>query len=417
MCSWVVYETIDQYIRNGSMVYGCLLDCTKAFDTIKHSILFQKLLEAKVPPIVVRLLINIYRKQMANVRWKSRISDQFPIRNGVRQGAIASPILFCFYMDKLFSLLKSSGSGCKLGHYYAGVHGYADDLLLLCPSRSGLQEMLDIANQYATNHRISFSTNVIPRKSKTKGIIFSDRSLKFSPAPIKLNGVPLPWVEHSKYLGNRLTSKMDGFSSDIKEKRAQFITRNCELNQEFSFAHPAVKCKMNGIYNSSFPGSVLWDLSSENAKMIVNTWSVAVRHMWDLPYNSHRYLIEELSGVHASTMLICRFTNFIQSIKKSRKSAVQYLYQKVKNNLNTVTGRNIRFVVEASGCESIENIKTSELKRKLKFCESSAENDWKIKMIKEIVDLKQNVLFLDDESDVWFDNEDLESIVEFLSTS
>ena len=162
---------------------------------------------------------------------------------------------------------------------------------------------------------------------------------------------------------------------------------------------------------------MLWDLSSENAKMIVNSWSVAVRHMWDLPYNSHRYLIEELSGVHASTMLICRFINFIQSIKKSPKSAVQYLYQKVKNNLNTVTGRNIRFVVEASGCKSIEKIKTSELKRKLKFCESSTENDWKIKMIKEIVDLKQNVLFLDDESDVLFDNEDLESIVEFLSTS
>ena len=171
-------------------------------------------------------------------------------------------------MDKLFSLLKSSGSGCKLGNYYAGVYGYADDLLLLCPSRSGLQEMLDIANQYATNHRISFSTNVIPSKSKTKGIIFSDRSLKFSPVPIKLNGVPLPWVEHSKYLGNRLTSKMDGFSSDIQEKRAQFITQNCELNQEFSFAHPAVKCKINGIYNSSFPGSVLWDLSCDNAKMV-----------------------------------------------------------------------------------------------------------------------------------------------------
>ena len=62
-------------------------------------------------------------------------------------------------------------------------------------------------------------------------------------------------------------------------------------------------------------------------------------------------------------------------------------------------------------------MKTSELKRKLKFCKSSAENDLKIKMIKEIVDLKQNVLFLDEESDVLFDNKDLEFIVEFLSTS
>ena len=94
--------------------------------------------------------------------------------------------------------------------------------------------------------------------------------------------------------------------------------------------------------------------------------------MWDLPYNSHRYLIEELSGMHAKTMIICRFINFVQSIKKSPKQAVQFLYQKVKENLNTLTGRNIRYVEEASGVEGIEDMKTSQLKKTLKFCESSA---------------------------------------------
>ena len=256
LCSWVVYETIDQYIRNGSIIYGCLLDCTKAFDTIKHSILFKKLLEAKVPPIVVRLLIGIYRRQMANVRWKSGFSEMFPIRNGVRQGAIASPILFCFYMDRLFHLLKISGSGCMIGNFYAGVHGYADDLLFICPSRSGLQEMLDIASKYAREHKISFSTDIRPEKSKTKGIVFSDRKIRYDPEPLRLNGNPLPWVEKAKYLGNKLTGLMNGFSDDIREKRARFIERNCELNQEFSCAHPEVKSRINRIYNSSFPGSV-----------------------------------------------------------------------------------------------------------------------------------------------------------------
>jgi hypothetical protein len=32
LCSWVVFETIDQYIRKGSKVYGVLMDCTKAFE-------------------------------------------------------------------------------------------------------------------------------------------------------------------------------------------------------------------------------------------------------------------------------------------------------------------------------------------------------------------------------------------------
>ena len=84
LCSWLVYETVDQYLRNGSIVYGCLLDCTKAFDTVEHSRLFEKLLEAKVPNVIIRMLIFIYRKQTANVRWKQQDSEQFAIKNGVR---------------------------------------------------------------------------------------------------------------------------------------------------------------------------------------------------------------------------------------------------------------------------------------------------------------------------------------------
>ena len=77
LCSWVVYETIDEYIRKGSKIYGVLMDYTKAFETVKHSLLFKKLLDAKVPSILVRLLICIYRKQTADVRWKSKYSYEF----------------------------------------------------------------------------------------------------------------------------------------------------------------------------------------------------------------------------------------------------------------------------------------------------------------------------------------------------
>ena len=108
LCSWVVYETIDQYIRRGSKIYGVLMDCTKAFDTVKHSILFQKLLDAKVPFIIVRLLVCIYRKQTADVRWKNKYSYEFTIRNGVCQGTVFSPLLFCFYKNGLFELLRKS---------------------------------------------------------------------------------------------------------------------------------------------------------------------------------------------------------------------------------------------------------------------------------------------------------------------
>jgi hypothetical protein len=90
------------------------------------------MLDANVPPIIVRLLLSMYRNQVANVRWKGQFSEDFSIKNGVHQGAVINPILFSFYMDNLLTILKSSGSGCVVGNYYAGCFGYADDLFFLC---------------------------------------------------------------------------------------------------------------------------------------------------------------------------------------------------------------------------------------------------------------------------------------------
>ena len=111
-------------------------------------------------------------------------------------------------------------------------------------------------------------------------MVFSRKKLNFSPAPLTLNGNSLPWVDSAKYLGNNITSVMDGMISDCKMKRAKFIQRNCELIQEFRIAHPAVKCSINSIYNSSFPGALLWDFTSETFNQFVNSWSVSVRDNW-----------------------------------------------------------------------------------------------------------------------------------------
>jgi hypothetical protein len=151
--------------------------------------------------------------------------------------------------------------------------------------------------------------------------------------------------------------------------------------------------------------------------MIQNSWSVAVRQMWNLPYNAHRFLIEQLSGTHARTMLICRYVKFIRSIKKSPKLGVQLLFQKVRNNVNTVTGKNIHFVQQATGYDTVEDINIIQVKKTMKFCEVNDNDAWKADFIKEIVNVKQNVLFFDDDSDAFLETEDLDFIIDYLSTS
>ena len=49
MCTWVAVESISYFLRNGSDVYTCLMDMSKAFDTVQHSHLFRKLLEQGMP--------------------------------------------------------------------------------------------------------------------------------------------------------------------------------------------------------------------------------------------------------------------------------------------------------------------------------------------------------------------------------
>ena len=59
-CTWAAVETINYFMTNGSNVYACLMDMTKAFDLIKHSLLFKKLLDAGLSVIFVRQLLFIY---------------------------------------------------------------------------------------------------------------------------------------------------------------------------------------------------------------------------------------------------------------------------------------------------------------------------------------------------------------------
>ena len=142
MCTWTVIETASYFLRNGGNVFCCLMDMSKAFDLVKHSILFRKFLMAGLSVIFIRLLIYIYINQFANIRWNSQLSSSFSMTNGVRQGAILSGFAYCFYMNELFSILRKNKSECWIRGVFFGIQGYSDDSLLLAPSLDSLQEMI-----------------------------------------------------------------------------------------------------------------------------------------------------------------------------------------------------------------------------------------------------------------------------------
>ena len=84
-CSFMVKENIQYYLKNGSNVYGTVLDATKAFDRIDFCNLFREMIKREIPPLVIRLIINMYEKQSMAVRWNNEYSDSFRVSKGVNK--------------------------------------------------------------------------------------------------------------------------------------------------------------------------------------------------------------------------------------------------------------------------------------------------------------------------------------------
>ena len=199
---------------------------------------------------------------------------------------------------------------------------------------------------------------------------------------------------------------------DIKVKRAQFINKNNELNQEFWFSHPSTKITINQIYNFYFTWSPMWDLFCKEAVMLENSWNTAVRLMFNLPLQTHRYFIEPISEVkHLKFVLIERFLGFIDQIVKSRKAIPKHVLKYVKHDVKSVTGSNLRNILLLTDKNTVEEINSTDIK-KLKYHEVAKENDWKIGLLKEIIETKNNQLSISE-----FSFEELNDILEHLCTS
>ena len=391
-CTWLVNEVTNYYMKRGTAVTACLLDCSKAFDKCRFDILFTKLIKKGLPPIVVRVLIFVYEEQVCWVKLGGKKSSPFRVTNGTRQGSVLSPVFFSVYLDDLLMELRKLQLGCHIGGLWYGASGYADDLILLAPNREVLQRMLQVCQAYAVEHNLVFSTDPVPAKSKTKCIFFCGRpgNVKY-PDKVQLDGKDLPWVESADHLGHTL-HQLTNMEKDCQRARARFIDKTVQIREQLSFAQPDQILKAIQLLCSDAYGSMLWNFSSAGSEQYFKSWNTCVKLIYEVPRSTFTYLVEgHLAANHLSlrNQILSRYSGFYRNLLQSPSKEVRVLAKIVSADPRSSTCLNLRYLERLTGLNQPQFFSSARIRIALPVRKVPEGEGWRLGLLDNLMKLKQ----------------------------
>ena len=149
----VIYcDSLALSLNENVLSHVVYFDFAKAFDSVNHDILLQKLKECyNIDGTLLKFLANYLSNRNQKVVIGSESSSVLKVHSGVPQGSILGPLLFVFFINDLPSGL-SDGTNISL---------YADDTKIWREISSpsdciSLQADIDNLNEWAIQNKMRF---------------------------------------------------------------------------------------------------------------------------------------------------------------------------------------------------------------------------------------------------------------------
>lgn len=101
---------------------------------------------------------------------------------------------------------------------------------------------------------------------------------------------------------------------------------------------------MNNIYNGSIYGTNLYPLRRDAIRKLLNSHTVAIWNIYNIPRDTHDYIAANLGGIHLQTKIMCNKIKLYRRLRNNNTLPVALLSKKAEDDLRTKTGLNIRYL-------------------------------------------------------------------------
>ncbi len=260
---FVLRRIAERSIEKQKDVYLCFIDYSKAFDTVKHEHLIQLLQSLDIDAHEIRLLTNLYWNQEAAVRHNGEVSNWMSIKQGVRQGCVASPYLFALYTEMIMRRIDGM-DGLKIGGKVINNLRYADDTVIIAESAQQLQQLIDVVVEESENKGLYLNS------AKSFTMVFS-KSPVIPKCNITVHGKSLEQVSKFVYLGSLFTA--DG-RCEKEVRRRIGIAKSAYRSMEKVLKSRSIDIKVRVrtmkcyVWSTLMYGCETWTLSDAMIKLL-----------------------------------------------------------------------------------------------------------------------------------------------------
>ena len=188
-----------QALEVGHDVCCVFLDLSKAFDTVPHLPLLDRLISIGINPYVINWIHDYLCQRSQYVVVDGERSDVAKVISGVPQGSVLGPLLFNIYMDELTQLPLQDGTSLLL---------YADDILLYRKIRD-LEDYHILQEDISTLEGWFLHSHLKLNVTKSKHMIITRKHALNQPEfQLQICGEPIERVPVYKYLGVWLSENL-----------------------------------------------------------------------------------------------------------------------------------------------------------------------------------------------------------------